>query len=168
MAGNKVNLVCSFVAAFGNTEGAAQGVCVKYAMYDRSLRLAYFERRWVRALHECVEYYSGMHYVGSDMQRAADEPGFSAALPPRHPVRTMHSEKPDLTERDYALAMESFSVTALRVGDLGDSCRIDCSYVSGIQRTEVLPGYVAMHLCGSLKACHDLSALRASKHGSTA
>jgi hypothetical protein len=168
MASKKVNYVSSFITAFSDTPGAARGVCVKYAMYDGSLRLSYFEAHWLRALHQCIEYYSGMHYFCSDMQRAADEPEFSAGLPPRHPITTMHSEKPDLTERDYALAKERFSVAALRVGDLGDSCRIDCSYASGVHRTEVLPGYVAMNLCGSLKACHDLFGLMTSQPGGTA
>jgi hypothetical protein len=158
MASKKVNFVSSFVTAFSDTPGAA-GVCVKYAMYDGSLRLSYFDAQWFRALHQCVEYYSGMHYDGSDMQRAADEPEFAARLPARHPIRTMHSEKPNLTERDYALAKEKVFVAALRVGDLGDSCRLDCSYSGGVHRTEVLPGYVAMTLCGSLKACHDLFGL---------
>jgi hypothetical protein len=168
MAGNKTNFVSSFITAFAGASGAVHGVCIKYAMYDRSLRLSYFDAQWFLALYQCIEYYSGTRYYGSDMQRVVDEPEFSARLPRRHPIRTMHSEKPDLTDLDYELAKEKFSVAALRVGDLGDSCRIDCSYASGNHRTEVLPGYVAMNLCGSLKACHDLSGLMTSQPGGAA
>jgi hypothetical protein len=116
MTSKKINLVSSFIAALNDTPDPALGVCVKYAMYDRSLRLSYFEAQWFHALYQCVQYYSGTHYYGSDMQRAADEPEFSARLPDRHPIRTMNREKPGLTERDYALAKEEFSVAALRVG----------------------------------------------------
>jgi hypothetical protein len=139
MTSHKANVVSSFIAAFSDTPGVARGVCLKYAMVDRSQRLSYFEAQWFRVLYECVEYFSATHYFGSDMQRAADEAEFSPGLPDRHPIRTMHREKPSLTEGDYTLARRKFCVTVLRVSDLGDSCRIDCSYVGGIHGPKFCP-----------------------------
>jgi hypothetical protein len=137
-------------------------------MYDRTLRFSYLEPTWFQALYKCVEYYSVLHYYGSDMQRAADEPEFLARLPRRHPVRTMSSEKPGLTEIDYEAAKERFSVASMRVMDQGDSCRVECTFTNGSRRTEVLPGYIAMNLCGFLKACVDLSGLISSEPGGSA
>jgi hypothetical protein len=163
---DKTNLVTSFITGFA--PGAVETVCIKYAMYDGSSRLSYWQAKWSRALHQCVEHYSGMHYHGSDLQRASDEPEFSARLPIRHPVRTMISEKPTLTEQEYRAAKERFSVTSLRVIDQGDSCLVECKFANGSSRTEVLPSYIAMNLCGFLNASRDLSALMTSEAGGSA
>ena len=50
-------------------------------MFDGSSRLSYWEPKWFLALHQCIEYYSAMHYYHSDLQRSADEPCFLASLP---------------------------------------------------------------------------------------
>ena len=97
--GSKRNLVSSFITAFVGS-GSVESVCIKFAMFDGTTRLSYWEPRWFQALHQCIEYYSGMHYYGSDLQRTAEEPGFFASLPTRHAVRTMEDEKPPLTEED--------------------------------------------------------------------
>lgn len=166
-AGNKRNLVSSFITAFVGS-GSKESVCIKFAMFDGTTRLSYWEPKWFSALHQCVEYYSGMHYYGSDLQRTAEEPGFLAGLPKRHAVRTMADEKPHLIEQEYQTARERFSVASLAVIDEGATCRIECTYHSGDRRTEVLPAFIAMNLCASLKASVDLCGLMAAEHGGTA
>lgn len=165
--GNNRNLVSSFLTAFVGS-GAIESVCIKFAMLDGTTRLSYWEPKCFLALHQCVEYYSGMHYYGSDLQRTAEEPGFLASLPKRHPVRTMNDEKPHLTEEEYQTAKEKFSVASLAVIDEGETCRIECTYLSGDRRLDVLPAYIAMNLCGSLKASVDLSGLMEAEPGGTA
>jgi len=161
-AGNKRNLVSSFITAFVGS-GSIESVCIKFAMFDGTTRLSYWEPKWFQALHECIEYYSGIHYYGSDLQRTAEEPGFLAGLPKRHAVRTFSDEKPHLTEEEYQSAKERFPVTSLAVIDEGATCRIECSYLCGDRRVEVLPAFITMNLCGSLKASVDLCNLMAVK-----
>lgn len=164
---SKQNLVSSFITAFIGS-GSIESVCIKFAMFDRTTRLSYWEPRWFRALYECVEYYSGIHYYGSDLQRAAQEPAFVASLPKRHPVRTMGDEKPSLTEEEYQAAKELFCVASLAVIDEDSTCRIECTSIHGDRRVEVLPAYIAMNLCGSLKAGVDLARLMAVEPGGSA
>ncbi len=166
-AGSKRNFVSSFITAFAGS-GSIESVCIKFAMFDGTTRLSYWEPRWFWALHECIEYYSGMHYYGSDLQRTAEEPGFVASLPKRHPVRTMNDEKPNLAEEEYQTARERFSVASLTVIDEGAICRIECTYLSGDRQIEALPAYIAMNLCGSLKASIDMARLMAAEPGGTA
>ncbi len=64
--------------------------------------------------------------------------------------------------------MQQFPVTSLAVIDQGGICHIDCTYPGGDHRTEVLPAYVAMHLCAALKASVEASGLWALKAGGTA
>lgn len=155
-AGGKPNTVTSFITAFSSESGSFDGVCIKYAMHDTTFRLSFFDKQWFRALYSCVEYYSGTRYYGSDMQREAGEPGFVARLPIRHPVRTMSSEKPGIAGGEYELSKQAYRVTSLRMADHGDKCRLVCKYADGSSRKEILPGYIAMNLCGYLKACLDL------------
>lgn len=155
---SKLNLVSSFVTAFVGS-GTIESVCIKFAMFDGTTRLSYWEPRWFQALYECVEYYSGMHYYDSDLQRTAEKPGFAASLPKRHPVRTMTDEKPGLTEEDYQVAKMQFTVASLAVIDEGATCRIECASVRGDRRSEILPAYIAMNLCGSLRASVDMARL---------
>jgi|GEM_PF-3358535 len=166
-SGNKRNLVSSFITAFVGS-GSIESVCIKFAMFDGTTRLSYWEPRWFKALHECVEYYSGIHYYGSDLQRTAEEPGFLASLPKRHAVRTLNDEKPHLAEEEYQSAKERFPVTSLAVIDEGVTCRIECTFPGGDRRIEVLPAFIAMNLCGSLKASVDLCGLMAAEPGGTA
>lgn len=166
-SGSKRNLVSSFITAFVGA-GSIDSVCIKFAMFDGTTRLSYWEPRWFQALHECVEYYSGMHYHGSDLQREAEEPGFVAGLPKRHAVRTMKEEKPGLTEEDYQTAKGQFSVASLAVIDEGATCRIECASIRGDRRIEVLPAYIAMNLCGSLKASVDMARLMGAEPAGSA
>jgi len=69
----------------------------------------------------------------------------------------MGDEKPRLTEEEYQTAKERFLVTSLAVIDEGVTCRIECTYLNGDHRLEVLPAYIAMNLCASLRASVDLS-----------
>lgn len=149
--GNKRNLVSSFITAFVGS-GSIESACIKFAMFDGTTRLSYWEPRWFLALYECVEYYSGIHYYGSDLQRTAEEPEFLVGLPKRHAVRTMNDEKPHLTGDEYQTARERFPVASLAVIDEGATCRIECSYLGGDRRIEVLPAFIAMNLRASLKA----------------
>jgi hypothetical protein len=158
-AGGKADTVSSFITAFSGESGSLDGICIKYAMYNRTLRLSFFDEQQFRALYQCIEHYSGTRYYGSDMQREADEPGFVTRLPSRHPVRTMASEKPNLTRDDYEEAKQAYRVASLRVTDQGNKCRLACTYADGVDREEVLPGYIVMDLCGCLKACFELHGL---------
>lgn len=155
-AGYRSDAVASFIAAFSSEPNAFDGACIKYAMLDRTFRLSFFDEHTFRELYQCVEYYSGTRYAGSDMQREADEPGFIARLPDRHPVLTMAREKPHLAEGEYEVAKRAHRVTGLTMTDLGDKCRLVCVYSNGSRREEVLPGYIVMNLCGYMKACVDL------------
>lgn len=155
-ATQKTDAVTSFITAFSSDSRSFDGVCVKYAMYDRTFRLSFFDQQWFRALYQCIEYYSGTRYYGSDMQREADEPDFVDRLPARHPVLTMAREKPNLVEGEYEMAKHAHRVIALKMADLGSACRLVCTYADGSCREEVLPSYIAMNLCGYLKACLDL------------
>ncbi len=51
--------------------------------------------------------------------------------------------------------------------DEGATCRIECTYLNGDRRLEVLPAYIAMNLCASLKTSVDLSDLIAVEPGGT-
>lgn len=157
-SGSKRNLVSSFITAFVGS-GSIESVCIKFAMFDGTTRLSYWEPRWFQALYECVEYYSGTHYYGSDLQRTAEEPGLVARLPKRHPVRTMNDERPDLTEEDYQAAKVQFTIASLAVIDEGATCRIECTSIRGDRRIEILPAFIAMNLHGSLKASVDMACL---------
>ncbi|AIV49762.1 hypothetical protein X899_2942 [Burkholderia pseudomallei TSV 25] len=166
-ARNQPNLVSSFITAFVGS-GSIESVCIKFAMFNGTTRLSYWEPKWFQALYECIEYYSGVHYYGSDLQRSEEEPGFVASLPKRHPVHTMKAEKPTLSEEDYQAAKAQFTVARLAVTDEGATCRIECASSRGERRVEVLPAYIAMNLCGSLKASIDMARLMAAKPSGTA
>lgn len=167
-AKNQPNLVSSFTVAFQKAANLTDSMCIKYAMFDGTTRLSYWESKWLVALHQCIEYYSGIHYYGSDLQKTVEDPFFYPDLPKRHPVRTMNDEKPTFTEDDFKKAKRKFSVTSLVVVDHGDICCIECMYPNGDRRIEMLPAYIAMNLCGSLKASFDLSDLMVAKPGGTA
>ncbi|MFM0523300.1 hypothetical protein PQR08_38425, partial [Caballeronia jiangsuensis] len=65
-AAEEPNLVSSFKSALIAAQGADGGVCIKYAMYAGPTRLAYWPQKQFLALYHCIEYYSGVHYYGSD------------------------------------------------------------------------------------------------------
>lgn len=69
--------------------------------------------------------------------------------------------------RGYQTAKERFPVASLAVIDEGATCRIECTYLNGDRRLEVLPAYIAMNLCASLKTSVDLSDLIAVEPGGT-
>lgn len=167
-AGNQPNLVSSFRIAFLGTSGSVESLCIKFSMFDGTTRLSCWQPKWLLALYKCIEYYSAMHYYGSDLQRTAQEPSLVATLPRRHPVRTMNDEKPDLTEEDYQEASKLFPVASFAFIDQGGICHIDCTYSNGYRRIEVLPAYIAMNLCATLKAIVEASGLWALKAVGTA
>lgn len=161
-SGSKRNLVSSFITTFVGS-GSIESACIKFAMFDGTTRLSYWEPRWFQALYECVEYYSGMNYYGSDLQRTEEEWEFVASLPKRHPVRTMKDEKPGFAEEEYQAAKVQFTVASLAVVDEGATCRIERASIRGDRRVEVLPAYIAMNLCGALKASVDMARLMAAE-----
>jgi hypothetical protein len=158
-AADEPNLVSSFKSAFVGAQGAVSSVCIKYAMFAGSTRLSHWPQKQFLALYRCVEHYSGIHYYGSDLQRVSDDPGFAAGLPKRHPIHTMVGERPDLTAPDYLKAQDEFSVASFVVVDSGDVCCVQCTFTDGFKRTDVLPAYIAMNLCGAFKASIDMSGL---------
>jgi hypothetical protein len=158
-ATDEPNLVSSFKSAFIGSQGTVSSVCIKYAMFAGSTRLSYWPQNQFLALYRCIEHYSGVHYYGSDLQRMSDDPGFAVGLPKRHPIHTMARERPDLTESDYLKSQNEFSVASFVVVDKGGACCVQCTFTNGFKRTDVLPAYVAMNLCGALKASIDMSGL---------
>lgn len=158
-AADEPNLVSSFKSALIAVQGADGGVCIKYAMFAGPTRLSYWPQKQFLALYQCIEYYSGVHYYGSDLQRVSDDPGFAARLPKRHAIHTMLGEQPDLMESDYLKAQERFSVASFIVVDGGDVCCTQCTFANGANRIDILPAYIAMNLCGALKASIDMSGL---------
>lgn len=164
----RADIVASFITAFSSEPQSFEGVCIKYAMHDRTHRLSFFDEQWFTALYQCVEYYSCTSYYGSDMQREADEPDFLSRLPRRHPVHTMSREKPSLTDDEYEAAKLTHRVTALRMADQGNACRLVCQYADGHRREELLPGYIIMNLCAYLGACVRLHGLMMTTPSGTA
>lgn len=148
------NLVTSFVTALA--PGTLEAVCIKYTMYDGTFRLSYWDERWSRSLYKCTECYCRLHYYGSELQRVSDDPTLRIGLPPRHPIQTMTSERPDLTQNDYWTAQEEFWVEEFRFIDQGDSGRLECTFADEGSRIDVLPGDLMMNLYGFLKLRHCL------------
>ncbi|WP_454672945.1 hypothetical protein [Achromobacter pestifer] len=157
----------SFILAFQGS-GSIGSICVKFAMFDRTTRLSYWDAEMLGVLAQCLEYYSGTHFSGSDLQRAVEEPGYVKGLAKRHPVRTMTDERPHLAEADYQAARRQFSVASFNVNDGGALCRIECTYGDGRRRIEFLPAFIAMHLCTSLKTSSELCRLLAATPGGMA
>ncbi|QBR00192.1 hypothetical protein [Paraburkholderia pallida] len=149
----------SFKSAFVGAQGEVSSICIKYAMSAGSTRLSLWPQKQFLALYQCIEHYSGVHYFGSDLQRVSDDPGFATGLAKRHPIHTMFGERPALVEQDYLKAQEAFSVASFVVVDRGDICCVQCTFVNGSTRSDVLPAYIAMNLCGALKASIDMSCL---------
>src|ERR1700738_2808320 len=158
-ARDEPNLAASFKTAVMSVSGAVVSVYIKYAMYDRTFRLSHWSTKQILALYKCLEYYSGVHYYGSDVQRISNEPSLSDLLPARHPVHTMVNERPDLTQEDYSEANKDFSVNSFIFAEHGETRRIHSAFGAPFHRTEVLPAYIVMNLYGSLKAGIDLSGL---------
>lgn len=158
-ADHEPNLVSSFKSAFVGAKGTVIDACINYAMFSGTTRLSHWPQKQLLALYKCVEYYSGVHYYGSDLQRVSDDPIYAAGLPKRHPIHTMLGERPELTESDYRSAEKKFSVTSFSVVDRGDALYIQCLFADGSGRIDILPAYIAMNLCGALKACIDMSVL---------
>ena len=167
-ARDEADLAASFKTAVVNVSGAVASVCIKYAMYDRTVRLSHWSTKQILALYKCLEHYSGVHYYGSDLRRISDDPSLSDLLPTRHPVHTMLNERPDLTQEDYSEANKGFSVKSFIFADHGETCHISCAFGDHFHRAEVLPAYIAMNLYGSLKAGIDLSGLVTVEAGGSA
>jgi hypothetical protein len=142
-ASDQPDLVSSFKTAFVGSADAIDSVCIKFATYSGGERLSYWRSKWLMSLYQCVEYYR--------------------QLPSRHTVRTMINESPELTERDYLAATQDFAEAALEVVDQSDACCIQCTFANGDRRTEMLPAYIAMNLCASLRARFDLHGLIAQQ-----
>ncbi|WP_254608476.1 hypothetical protein [Burkholderia lata] len=167
-ASDEPDLVRSFTSAFAGASGGVDGVWIKYAMYNGSSRISYWPVDQFRALFRCVEHYSGIHFYGSDLQRMSDEPGYGLKLPSGHPVHTMLKARPTLTEHDFRFAQRRFSVASLVFVDLGEVCKIACTFLNNEHRVDLLPAYIAMNLYGSLKASVDLSGLVTASPAGTA
>ena len=162
------NHVVSFQSAVGNFPGGTTSVCIKFVMHDSALRISHWPAEQFSSLYECLEFYSGAHYYGSDMQRAYEDPTYAAGLSSQHPVHTLNSQMPNLTVEDYVVASKQFSVRALAFEDHTTACQVTSTFVDGTQRIEVLPQYIAMNLYGSLRAGVNVSGLVNSKPGGTA
>ncbi|MCJ0762524.1 hypothetical protein [Variovorax terrae] len=160
--------VSSYRVGFTCTAGVIDGVCVKYTMYDSTYRLAYWLPHWFQVFRQGIERYRDAHDDGSGLRRASEDSRYAQQLPSRHPVHTLNNERPELTQEDYFMARDYFCVASLEVADLGSVFRTECEFVGGTRRVEVLPAYIAMNLCGALKASVDLSGLVAATPGGTA
>lgn len=145
------NLVAGFkVAAILNKK--ITGACIKYTMYDGTERLCFFPISHLKSLHKCLEYFSAMHYYGSDMQRVADDPAFAASLADDHAVHTMERMKPVFTDSEFNQAQNKFCVGTLAVADGNKTCIIHLNSTAGQRRTDILPEFTAMNLFGFLCA----------------
>jgi hypothetical protein len=163
IANGEPNLVSSFKTAFVRESGVIKSICIKYAMHDRTFRLSHWNANLFHALCQCIEYYSGVHYFGSHLQRVSDDPTFANRLRERHPVRTMTSERPDFTDHDYRAAQERFSIVSFIAADEGETLSIQCRMVNGEFRVDALPAFIAMNLYGSLTASVNLCGLIVSE-----
>lgn len=164
---SRENVVCSFTLAVAGS-GAVEGACIKYAMLDGASRLAYMAADGFFALKECIELYSALNYIGSDLQRMEEESGFRGTLSKRHPVRTMHDAKPRLTDDEFHAARRDHLVASLRLVDEGAACRIECVYQGLHRRQEVLPAYIAMHLCTAMQRGVEMCRLLGAKPAGSA
>ncbi|MCJ0762646.1 hypothetical protein [Variovorax terrae] len=164
----ELDVVSSYRVGFTCTTGAIDSVCIKYTMRDGICRLSYWPLNVFQEFLRSIEYYSESHYDGSDLQRASEDSEYARQLPARHPVHTLNNERPELTQEDYFTARDVFYVASLAVADQGDAICTECTFANGTRRVEVLPAYIAMNLCGAMKASVDLSGLVGAKPGGTA
>jgi len=166
--GNELDVVSSYRVGFTCMTGTLDSVCIKYTMRNGICRLSYWPLDVFLGLLRNIEHYSEIHHDGSDLQRTSEDSEYARQLPAQHPVHTLNNERPELTQEDYFTARDAFYVASLAVADQGDVIRTECTFTDGTRRVEVLPAYIAMNLCGALKASVDLSGLVAAKPGGTA
>lgn len=151
LARDEPNHVSSFETGFISLKGAIVGVCIKYAMFDRQLRIAHWPLNRFSELYSRLNQYSEMHWEGSDMQRTTD-PQYVARLPPRHPYHTVVEDTPKLEQDEIGASGASSFVANFEFVDRGKACEIKCTFRNGDARSELLPEYIAMNLFGYLKA----------------
>lgn len=96
------NVVTSFEARVRTVQGAFVGMCLKFARRDRTSQVTHWSPAQYRHLLKALRLYLQTLGASAFMVQAHTDPSLVAALPARHPYRSLRQERPALTDSEAA------------------------------------------------------------------
>lgn len=145
------NLVSSYEVGLISYKKNYMGMCIKFAMYDKTTKLMHWTPQAVKALIDALTEYVNFIGFNAFMFRAKADPTLVADLPERHPYHTVLSEKPSLTTDEIATAGRATSVGDYQFAIRGPTFTIRVTYLDKRFEEINLHEYTAFELCGYLQ-----------------
>lgn len=132
-------------------KGAWVGICIKFALYDRTSTTTHWSPSAFDALTQGLEHY--INHLGSSafMFRAKVNPALVQDLPERHPYNTLLSEKPTLTEDEIGTPKISTGIIEASCVVRGPTLELRPVYGDGHQHNIFMHEYTAFSLFGYLE-----------------
>lgn len=145
------NPVASFEAGIITLKRAWIGVCIKFAMQDRSTLLTHWSPRAFKALVDALQGYFETLGMNAFMIRANNDPTLVAQLPPRHPYNTLLSDRPKLSDDEIGTAGLKTGIAEAEFEAHGSMFELRPLYGDGRHGSIFLHEYTALSLLGYLR-----------------
>lgn len=152
------NPVASFEAGIVTVNGAWVGICIKFAMYDKTTKLTHWSLRAYEGMMEALQKYGMELGAGAFMFRAHNDPSLTENLPPRHPYHTLLNEVPKLTESEVGTAQLKTGIDEAQFVFRGPTFEIRPQYGDGRTESIFMDEYTALSLWGYLKKYMEAAA----------
>jgi hypothetical protein len=145
------NPVSSFETGLITLQGAWIGLCIKFAMFDRSTRLTHWSPKASHALIAGLTEYCNNLGSQAFMFRANADPSLTEGLNPRHPFHTLLSEQPTLSEDEIGTAGLKTGINEAEFVSRGPTFEVRPVYGNGRRESIFLHEYTALSLLGYLQ-----------------
>lgn len=145
------NPVTSFEVGIVTLRQEWVGICIKFAMYDRSHKVTHWSPEAFHKLMGALDEYHKDLGSRAFMFRAAANPALVADLPPRHPYHTIINEAPKLTADEVGSAKSSTGIDAADFVVRGPTFEIRPTYGDGRAESIFVHEYTALSLLGYLQ-----------------
>ncbi|WP_374365167.1 hypothetical protein [Piscinibacter sp.] len=145
------SVVASFEAGIITLKRAWIGVCIKFAMQDRSARITHWSPHAFKALVDALQAYFEQLGMNAFMIRANDDPTLVASLPARHPYHTLLSDRPKLSDDEIGTAGLKTGIGEAEFEAHGNTFELRPLYGDGHRASIWLHEYTALSLLGYLR-----------------
>jgi len=145
------NPVSSFETGIITLRGAWIGVCIKFAMFDKSTRITHWSPKAYHALVAGLTEYCNDLGPQAFMFRAHSDPSLTEGLDPRHPFHTLLSEVPALSDDEIGTAGLKTGINEAEFVSRGPTFEVQPVYGNGRRESIFLHEYTALSLLGYLQ-----------------
>ena len=132
-------------------KGTWIGICIKFALYDRTTKTTHWSVRDFDAFMKALEQYINALGSNAFMLRASADPALVKDLAERHPYNTLLSEKPALSDEEVGTPTMSSGILDVAFIARGTTFELRADYGDGRTGHIFLHEYTAFSLFGYLE-----------------